>query len=268
VWFTDRMADVLSIADYFERIGYTGTREPSLANLRALHRAHLLNVPFENLDVVITKAPIRLEADALAEKIVRRRRGGFCFELNGLFSMLLTELGYRTTLYPAQVHRDDGTIGRRGGHVVCFVSFPDGTRWLADVGTGDMFFEPIPLVLGEVTTESLADFRIVDCEDGRLAAQRRDALTPAWHTRYKIDLQPRALGDFADVCEWTRTSSESFFTQRRLCTQPFENGRITISDSKLIRTLARDGTLQKLETVLPSEAAFQQAIWEHFGLKL
>src|SRR5512132_3659500 len=87
---------------YLDRIGYDGPHTPDAETLRRLARAHLLAIPFENLDIVPLGRPIRLEPDALFDKIVRRRRGGFCYEVNGLFALLLRELGYDVTMLTAQ----------------------------------------------------------------------------------------------------------------------------------------------------------------------
>ena len=103
----------MEIDAYLERIGYRGSREPTVETLKRLHRAHMLTVPFENLDIPLGR-PIVLSLPLLYDKIVRRRRGGFCYELNGLFAWLLqdalleisreasmTLFGGEATSYPA-----------------------------------------------------------------------------------------------------------------------------------------------------------------------
>ena len=85
------------VAEYLERMAYDGPTDPTEETLRRLHHAHLLAVPFENLDIHLDR-PIVLDVDALFEKVVRRRRGGFCYELNGLFGWLLGELGFDATM--------------------------------------------------------------------------------------------------------------------------------------------------------------------------
>ena len=86
-----------------------------------MHRAHLLAVPFENLDIHLGR-PISLDQDALFGKIVTRRRGGFCYELNGLFALLLRELGFEVTLLSAGVARADGGFGPEFDHLTLLVS--------------------------------------------------------------------------------------------------------------------------------------------------
>ena len=93
------------ISDYLQRVGYAGSRQPTAETLRKLHRAHMLSVPFENLDISLGRKII-CEEEAFLRKIVERRRGGFCYELNGAFAALLRELGFKVTLLSARVPRD------------------------------------------------------------------------------------------------------------------------------------------------------------------
>lgn len=123
------------------RLDYSGSRTPDAQTLRAVHRAHLYAVPFENLDITLGR-PISLDRDAVFEKIVTRRRGGFCYELNGLFARLLWALGFRVTLLAARDSHEDGSFGPEFDHRTLRVTCPgDGDQipWLADVGWGDTF---------------------------------------------------------------------------------------------------------------------------------
>src|ERR1700757_3972846 len=101
----------MDVPAYLRRIDYDGPVEPSFQTLRALHRQHLYTVPFENLDIALG-VPIVLESGRLYDKIVIRRRGGFCYELNGLFCELLKQLGFRVDMLSARVHRADGSFSR------------------------------------------------------------------------------------------------------------------------------------------------------------
>ena len=93
------MAEIMDISSYLRRIDYSGSREPSTDVLHKLHQAHLLTVPFENLDIHLGH-PIVLGEAHLFNKIVNHRRGGFCYELNGLFAALLRELGFEVLGFP------------------------------------------------------------------------------------------------------------------------------------------------------------------------
>ena len=127
----------MEVSSYLDRIGYHGPKVPGVATLLALHRAHLLNVPFENLDIPLGKR-ITLSIPSLYEKIVLRNRGGFCYELNGLFCWLLERLGFHVTMHSARVF-DSKKPGPEFDHLVLQVQVE--TKWLADVGFGDLFLE-------------------------------------------------------------------------------------------------------------------------------
>src|SRR5262245_14904037 len=129
------------VAEYLGRVGYDGPVDVTPETLRRLHLAHLLAVPFENLDIHLGR-PIVLDVDRIFEKIVRRRRGGFCYELNGLFAWLLGELGFDVELLSAQV-LDGGRLGPEFDHMTLLVEHEG--RWLVDVGFGDSFLEPLAL---------------------------------------------------------------------------------------------------------------------------
>jgi N-hydroxyarylamine O-acetyltransferase len=124
----------MDVAAYLTRIGTARPAAPTSAALTALHRAHVRSVPFEDYDIHIGIA-ISLELDALERKIVHRRRGGYCYELNGLFGALLRELGFAVTLVGAFALDDDGTRGPEAEHARLLVDAVDG-GWIVDVGNG------------------------------------------------------------------------------------------------------------------------------------
>src|SRR5918911_3762110 len=132
----------MDVEAYLERIDYRGPLEPTAETLRRLHVAHLLAVPFENLSIHAGE-PIVLEDGALFDKVVARRRGGFCYELNGLFAALLRELGFNVGMLSAAVARREGGFGPEFDHMALLVTLEE--RWLADVGFGDSFVEPLLL---------------------------------------------------------------------------------------------------------------------------
>jgi N-hydroxyarylamine O-acetyltransferase len=132
---------------YLKRIRCTDqlhllTLEPSLPRLCSLHEAHLLAVPFETLSIHYAQ-PITLDVAALYDKIVRRRRGGFCYELNGLFAWLLRQLGFTVTLLSARVAQADGGFTPDFDHMALLVHHLDGADWLTEVGFGDGFRQPL-----------------------------------------------------------------------------------------------------------------------------
>src|SRR6266478_9803210 len=132
----------MKIKAYLQRINYTGSLDPSAETLRGLQLAHQRTVPFENLSIHAGEL-IVLDDQALFEKIVERGRGGFCYELNGLFAALLRALGFEVAMLSAQVANAEGIFGPDFDHMTLMVAPAD--RWLVDVGFGDSFLEPLRL---------------------------------------------------------------------------------------------------------------------------
>ena len=160
----------MDIRAYLDRIGYRGPLTPTAGTLRALQAAHLQAVPFENLSIHADQ-PIVLDDESLFDKVVSRRRGGFCYELNGLFAALLRTLGFRVAKLSAGVARADGTFGPDFDHMALLVTL--GERWLTDVGFGDSFRDPLRLDERREQPEGPRAFRI-DEDGGRFVLLRRD----------------------------------------------------------------------------------------------
>ena len=245
------------IAAYLRRIGYRGALDPTVATLHALHAAHLLAVPFENLDIYWGR-PIALDEAALFTKIVTHRRGGFCYELNGLFATLLRRLGFSITLLSASVARKEGGFGPPFDHLALLVELED--RWLVDVGLGDSFHVPLRLDDAGEQAQERGVFRVThDAVRGIL--QRHGA--NGWVAQYRFTLQPRALTDFTAMCAYHQTSPTSPFTQGRVCSRATPNGRITLRDRRFIVTSHGE----KAERVLDDEEQFRAALHAHFGIE-
>ena len=237
----------MDIEAYLDRIGYSGPRTATLDTLRGLHRAHLLTVPFENLDIQ-AGSPIVLEQERLYDKIVRRRRGGFCYELNGLFAMLLGEMGFRVSLLSAGVAHDAGGFGPEFDHLALRVCLEG--EWLADVGFGESILNPVPF-----HQPSLGEYRLAS--DGSGWTLFREQLP-----RYRFRLLPRELADFADMCHYHQTSRESHFTQGRIITQATAEGRVTLSDARLIATRG----VHREEHPVSGPAEFADLCQQYFGI--
>jgi N-hydroxyarylamine O-acetyltransferase len=132
----------MDIKAYLERINYDGPLDPGAETLRRLHRAHMLSVPFENLDIHLERQII-LDEGKLLSKVVGGRRGGFCYELNGAFGALLRALGFDVQMLSAGVAKEAGGFGPPFDHMALLVRLEE--RWLADVGFGDSFRDPLRL---------------------------------------------------------------------------------------------------------------------------
>ena len=255
---------------YLDRIAYTGPTEPTAETLRLLHRAHLFAVPFENLDIALSRK-IVCDEDTFLRKIVEHRRGGFCYELNGAFAVLLRELGYVVTLLSARVARDDGSYSPEFDHLALRVDLAE--PWLADVGFGDLCLDPLRLATGAEQEQEGWKFRVVSESDSqhvermeRHGTKRRRG--DGWKRQYSLTQTPRRLDEFADMCRYHQTSPESPFTRKRVCSLATSDGRVTLSDRTLIitRNGARNG--EREERLLSSEAEWQIALREHFGVVL
>jgi len=242
---------------YLERIGVEPPVTADSAGLRVLHRAHLLSVPFENLSIHLSE-PISLTEEDLVAKVVERRRGGFCYELNGLFALLLESLGARVSRVGARVYGSDH-LGPPLDHLALVVTPPDGSGpWLADVGFGVHSVYPL-LFDGRAEQEDPGGvFRIADAPDGDLDVFRDHV------PQYRIERRARALDEFGPTCWYQQTSPESHFTQGTICSRLTEDGRVSISGRTLIRTSG--GT--RSEEQLTGDDALLAAYRDVFGVEL
>src|SRR6201987_727235 len=148
---------MLDVTSYLARIAYSGPTTPTEETLRAIHHAHLLTVPFENLDIALGRTIVVDEA-AVVRKILEQRRGGFCYELNVAFAALLRALQFRVTLLSARVSRAGGGEGPEVDHLPLRVDLEQ--PWLADVGFGESFLEPLRLVPGTEQEDPAGKFRL------------------------------------------------------------------------------------------------------------
>lgn len=249
----------IDVESYLRRIAYTGPLNVSAEALRALHRAHLLTAPFENLDIHLGR-PIVLSEESFFDKIVRHRRGGFCYELNGLFAALLRAIGFDTTLLSARVADQSGEPGPEYDHLTLLVKLDD--PWLADVGFGDSFLEPLRLEPSVDQWQDRSVYRLTT--NGHEWVMQKRLRGGPWKTGYLFTLQPRELSEFDGMCRYHQTSPESHFLSGRICSLATVSGRITLSDARLI--IAEDG--ENREQRIEDEAEFGAKLHEHFGIVL
>jgi N-hydroxyarylamine O-acetyltransferase len=250
----------LNVNAYLERLNYKGPLAPSAETLINLQVAHLLAVPFENLSIHAAE-PIVLEDEALFAKIVGRGRGGFCYELNGLFAALLRALGFDVCLLSAEVASAEGGFGPAFDHMALMVSLEQ--RWLVDVGFGDSFREPLLLdERGEQAQGGGRAFRILP--DGpHLVLARRDGDGGEWETQYRFTLQPHVYADYEEMCLYHQTSPDSHFTRGRVCSRATPEGRVTLSGMRYIITTERGG---REERALTSREEYETVLRDKFGV--
>lgn len=251
----------MNSAAYLERIDYRGPTTPSWETLCDLQTAHLLAVPFENLDIHLGRR-IALDLPRIFQKVVVNRRGGFCYELNGLFSWLLIELGFDLSLISAQVYSEDkARFGIPYDHLALAVTL-DGTAWLADVGFGHFFAQPLRIKTEAGQQAGGVAYKIVP-EAAYFVLSMQEG-GGAWRVRYRFDLAPRTFAEFAPGCHYHQTSPDTTFTQGRLCSQPQPNGRITLTDDQLIVTQAG----KRMETAVADDDHFLSLLKTHFDIDL
>jgi N-hydroxyarylamine O-acetyltransferase len=247
----------VDVAAYLRRLRYTGTVEPTLGSLRGLHRRHMEIVPFENLDISLSRR-IEIDHEASVRKIVGGHRGGFCYELNGAFAALLRTLGFQVTLLSARVARKNGEEGPEFDHLALRVDLDE--PWLADVGFGDSFADPLRLHPDLEQQQDVGTFRIRQAAQS-LALDRRQA-DDSWRPEYSFMLAPRQIGEFRDRCHFHQTSPESSFTQKRICSRLTPEGRITLSELNLIVTSHG----HREERTLGSEDEWRSALRRYFEI--
>ena len=245
---------------YLNRIGYDGATALSVEVLCELHRRHMLSVPFENLDILLGRR-IACDQSAFVEKIVERRRGGFCYELNGAFAVLLQALGFPVTMLSARVTRASGQPGPEFDHLALRVDLDE--PWLCDVGFGDSFVEPLRLQPGIEQPQGKRTFRLIE-EGDVLHLELREPHSQDWDRQYSFTLVPRRLSEFAGMCEYHQTSPDSGFTQSTICSLATKDGRITLTDRELITT--RDG--ERISIPVTSQAQRPAALRDTFGIEL
>ncbi len=214
---------------YLDRIGYEGPRVKTAETLTQLHRAQMLSVPFENLDIHLG-IPIGLSVSDFYAKIVTRRRGGYCYELNGLFAWLLSELGFRVSLLSGRVV-SSGQLSPEFDHLLLLVEH-DG-QWIADVGFGDSCLEPLRVDPALDDEQNGSGYSIAHAEGAWTVRRRREQ---AWEPQYMFSLTPRRLDEFAARNWFQQTSPESHFTRSTICSLAMRTGRISLSGRRLIVT--------------------------------
>ena len=252
------MIDAAAVAAYLDRIGAQRPVVLDAAALGALHHAHQLTVPFENLSIHLGE-PISLDEDDLIAKIVTRRRGGFCYELNGAFGWLLEALGAQVRRVAARVYGGAGQLSPLFDHLALVVRLPDGSGpWLADVGFGAHSRYPLRYDSRDGQDDPGGRFSLTDAPDGDVDVFKDG------EPQYRIEQRERLLADFVPTCWWQQTSPDSHFTRSTICSRLTGEGRISLSGRTLIRTSGGART----EQALGGDGEVLAAYRDHFGIVL
>lgn len=248
----------MNVKAYLERINYHGSLAPTAETLRELQVAHLLAVPFENLSIHWGQ-PIVLDDEALYTKIVEGRRGGFCYEANGLFAALLRAMGFDVRMLSAEGANAEGGFGPAFDHMALMVSLEQ--RWLVDVGFGDSFLEPLLLDERSEQVQGRRAYRILPDGAHLILMQRDDGAE--WEAQYRFSLQAHTYADYAEMCRYHQTSPQSHFTRARICSRATPEGRITLSEMRFITTTEKGG---REERTLSSREEYAAVLREQFGI--
>jgi N-hydroxyarylamine O-acetyltransferase len=202
------VSTTLDLSAYLARIECHGSLSPTLATLQRLHLAHVLHIPFENLDIQLGR-PIRLDPASLEAKMVHGRRGGYCFEQNTLFALVLEQIGFEVTSLAARVRMGATRVLPRN-HKLLKVEV-DGNPWLADVGFGSAgLLQPIALVAGSVVRQFGWSYRLVE-EPGLWVLQTEQ--NTVWSDMYAFTLEPQYPNDFEMANYYVSTHPESRFVR-------------------------------------------------------
>jgi N-hydroxyarylamine O-acetyltransferase len=251
----------MDVKQYLERINIKTIQPANDSFLAQLHLNHLMAVPFENLDI---RQGIRivLAEKKFYEKIVHRRRGGFCYELNGLFRRLLAELGFSVSIASGRVYiASDDRFSPEFDHMVLLVQM-DKTI-LVDVGFGDCFRKPIALPDGS-TEDVSGRYRITPpgAHKDVYILERQEK--GAWCPVYSFTSAPRQLLDFTEICDFNQSSPDSHFTQQTICSIATENGRVTLTENSL--AITEDDKERNVPVESPE--MFQQLLVEIFNISI
>jgi N-hydroxyarylamine O-acetyltransferase len=249
----------VNLQQYLDRIKYTTPLEPNVQTLIALHRAHLRTIPYENLEIHFGRK-LELQLERIFERLVLERRGGWCYEMNGLFAWALREIGFDVRLVSTQVTRADGSLMAPGDHVALIVKLKSGLEklWLVDVGWGNGFLDPLPLEVG-THQQGFLEYRLESIGGSwRFFNQQYGA------DGFSFTLEPHHLEEFQERCTWLQSSPESGFVRITVCQRFTPEGINTLRGATLIRIRSSG----KLEHTITSVEEYEQVLGEDFNLEV
>src|SRR5690606_6114398 len=245
----------MQIDAYLDRIRYAGERSVSLEMLIRLHEAHLRHIAYENLDIHLGRY-LALDERAMFDKIVTRRRGGWCFEMNGLFAWVLRELGFSVTLLSSAVNRAERGEKAERNHLILLVQLD--RPYLVDVGFGNGLLHPIPLEPGRYR-QGFLEYQL-DSDGERWYFTNHDYGGPG----FDFTLEPRQLMDFADRCHELQTSPESGFVRVVVCHHLTSEKLISLRGA-VLRTITAAGAHDE---TIEDEQTYRRVLTEQFDLHL
>ena len=245
---------------YFDRIDFRPAPGATQLDLGRLHRQHLLHIPFENLSIHRGQK-IELGFEALFDKLVTRKRGGFCFEMNGLFSWVLDQLNIQVNLFACSVFSPERKTWSDPFSHLALQVYHQYDYWLVDVGFGRSFPEPLRMVPQQIQHLDGIRYQFLTQADGAYLLQRQQG-SQAYEAMYRFFRVPRKMEDFAGMSHFHQTSPDSPFTVQRLITRLIADGRVTLTDKELKITEGGQVYSQSLH----SAEEFEAHLEAHFGM--
>ena len=248
----------MKLEDYLQRIGYEGDVSTDLATLKTIHRAHLLAIPYENLDIH-RNCPLTVDVAQIYDKIVPHRRGGWCFEMNGLLAWVLREIGFDVTNLSSFVGRDttQPLPTGAGDHMLLLVQLDQ--PYLADAGFGNGILDPLPLAEG---TYQQGSFQFgLSQQDGRWWFQNQEHGGPG----FDFDLTPYQLSDFVDQSTRLQTSPESGFVRTTVCMRFTPDGNMRILRGAVLQQIDEHGNHSE---VIDNLTRYEAVLRDQFDLHL
>lgn len=254
------LPDTFSLNDYFKRTGYTGTPDTDLATLTELMRHQLYTIPFENADIWRYNKTVSLQADHIVQKLLHMRRGGYCYEVNGLFCMVLETLGFTYTILGARPRYN--YEGRRPITHMCILVYLGEEGYLCDLGFGEYGIrEPLPLSATDIPIHQNGDtFMLLKQEDEYLLQMM---IEHEFKDLYTFSPVPFEWIDFELASHFNSTSVNTIFTRKRLAFLQNAQGRIFLIDDEF--SILRNNNR---ESSTLSENDYDAVMEEHFGITL
>lgn len=245
----------MELNQYLNRIRYDGPTDVAYETLCALHRAHLLNITYENLEIH-RGLSLPLDESNFYRKIVENGRGGWCYEMNGLFAWALRELGFPVTLLGGSVGRQEMGDIAQDNHLCLLIELDQS--YLADVGFGNGILEPLPLQAGRYHQRGFTYELRQEGEYWHFINP------PGMGPSFDFTLQPYALADFAERCHYLQTSPDSGFVRVSVCYRQTPQGFISLKGATL-RTVTPQATS---EHVIETQAEYDSILREQFDITL
>ena len=244
-------------AKYLARINYTASIEPTDDVLVSLHKSHVFQVPFENLDTYYQRL-FDLNIQNIYNKVITHARGGFCYELNLLFNWLLTDIGFASRIIASRIFNEHGILGPPFDHMCIYVK--TDKEFLVDVGFGDLFITPLEIKSGE-QYDGRNYFKIDKWNETEfLLSMSANGIDYA--RRYTLSLDDVKAAAFNDACFDKQTNATSYFVRNVIGSKPTTTGRVTVFNNKLIET----NGLKKLETPIEGDARLRMLLKEKFDV--